>query len=54
MLKGLLGPLLIRLNVAAAIYRRNSILHHMPIMEVVGVTALTGAVSYLVSSPPTF
>ena len=30
-------------------YRRNSILHDYPIVEVVGFTAITAAVSYLVS-----
>ncbi|ETW79134.1 chloride channel [Heterobasidion irregulare TC 32-1] len=45
---GVLGALLIKLNVAAAVYRRHSILHQMPILEVVGVTAITAAVSYLI------
>ncbi|KAI0794494.1 chloride channel [Fomes fomentarius] len=45
---GLLGSLLIKLNAAAAVYRRHSILHDYPIIEVVGFTAITAAVSYLV------
>lgn len=46
--QGLLGHLLLRLNVAIAVYRKNSVLNEMPIMEVVGATAITAAVSYLV------
>lgn len=46
--QGLLGSLLIKLNAAAAVYRRHSILHDYPIVEVVGFTAITAAVSYLV------
>ncbi|KAM5536604.1 hypothetical protein V8D89_009699 [Ganoderma adspersum] len=45
---GLLGSLLIKLNAAAAVYRRHSQLHEYPILEVVGFTAITAAVSYLV------
>ncbi|KAI0738583.1 chloride channel [Daedaleopsis nitida] len=44
---GLLGSLLIKLNAAVAVYRRHSLLHEYPI-EVIGFTAVTGAVSYLV------
>ena len=33
---------------AAAVYRRNSILHEWPILEVTGAAAVTAAVSYLV------
>ncbi|KAI0681933.1 chloride channel [Cerioporus squamosus] len=47
-LGGLLGSLLIKLNAAAAAYRRHSVLHEWPIVEVVGFTAITAAVSYLV------
>ncbi|EIW58503.1 uncharacterized protein TRAVEDRAFT_58724 [Trametes versicolor FP-101664 SS1] len=43
---GLLGSLLIKLNTAAAVYRRHSMLHEWPIVEVVGFTAITAAVSY--------
>ncbi|KZT07272.1 Cl-channel protein, partial [Laetiporus sulphureus 93-53] len=45
---GLLGSLLIKLNAAAAVYRRNSILNNWPTLEVVGFSAITAAVSYLV------
>ncbi|KAI0286118.1 chloride channel [Russula aff. rugulosa BPL654] len=45
---GVLGSLLIKLNIAAAVYRRNSILHEWPILEVTGAAAITAAVSYLV------
>ncbi|TFK51880.1 hypothetical protein OE88DRAFT_1658562 [Heliocybe sulcata] len=45
---GVLGSLLIKLNVAAAVYRRNSVLHEWPVLEVIGVSAITAAVSYLV------
>ncbi|RDX51224.1 hypothetical protein OH76DRAFT_1378993 [Lentinus brumalis] len=47
-LGGLLGSLLIKLNAAVAAYRRHSVLHEWPIVEVVGFTAITAAVSYLV------
>ncbi|KAI0629368.1 chloride channel [Trametes polyzona] len=43
---GLLGSLLIKLNTAAAVYRRHSVLYEWPIVEVVGFTAITAAVSY--------
>ncbi|KAJ6485834.1 Cl-channel protein [Mycena sanguinolenta] len=45
---GILGPLLIKLNVEIALYRRNSVLNDWPILEVVGVSAITAATSYLV------
>ncbi|KAH9975687.1 Cl-channel protein [Lactifluus volemus] len=45
---GVLGSLLIKLNITAAVYRRNSILHEWPITEVIGAAAVTAAVSYLV------
>ncbi|KAF4611188.1 hypothetical protein D9613_006904 [Agrocybe pediades] len=45
---GVLGSLLIRLNVEIALYRRNSILSKMPVLEVVTVSAVTAAVSYLI------
>ncbi|KAI9433558.1 Cl-channel protein [Lactarius indigo] len=45
---GVLGSLLTKLNIAAAVYRRNSVLHEWPILEVTGVAAVTAAVSYLV------
>ncbi|OSD04776.1 hypothetical protein PYCCODRAFT_1450809 [Trametes coccinea BRFM310] len=45
---GLLGSLLIKLNTAVAVYRRHSILHDWPIVEVIGFTAITAAISYLV------
>lgn len=45
---GVLGSLLIKLNIAAAVYRRNSILHEWPILEVTGAAAITAAVSYLI------
>ncbi|CDO69766.1 hypothetical protein BN946_scf184766.g11 [Trametes cinnabarina] len=45
---GLLGSLLIKLNTAAAVYRRHSVLHDWPIVEVIGFTAITAAISYLV------
>ncbi|KII87504.1 hypothetical protein PLICRDRAFT_43156 [Plicaturopsis crispa FD-325 SS-3] len=44
---GVLGSLLIKMNVAVAIFRRDSGLHEWPILEVVGVSAVTAAVSYL-------
>ena len=43
---------MIKLNVRFAVYRRNSILYQWPVMEVVGVSAITAAVSYLVSLIP--
>ncbi|KIP04518.1 hypothetical protein PHLGIDRAFT_109438 [Phlebiopsis gigantea 11061_1 CR5-6] len=45
---GLVGSLLIRLNAAAAVYRRNSSIHEWPVLEVVGFSALTATVCYLV------
>ncbi|KAI0773298.1 chloride channel [Trametes elegans] len=45
---GILGTLLIKLNTAAAVYRRHSALYEWPIVEVVGFTAITAAISYLV------
>ena len=47
--QGALGSLLIKLNVRIAVYRRNSILYQWPILEVVGVSAITAATSYLVN-----
>ncbi|KAI0047852.1 Cl-channel protein [Auriscalpium vulgare] len=44
---GVLGSLLIKLNVAVAVYRRNSFLNDWPITEVVGAAAVTAAISYL-------
>ena len=49
-MQGVLGSFLIKLNIAAAVYRRNSILHDCPILEVTGAAAITAAVSYLVST----
>ena len=46
--QGALGSLLIKLNVRIAVYRRNSVLYQWPVLEVVGVSAITAAVSYLV------
>ncbi|KAF5362525.1 hypothetical protein D9756_002456 [Leucocoprinus leucothites] len=45
---GVLGSFLIKLNVKITVYRRNSIIADWPILEVVCVTAVTAAVSYLV------
>ncbi|KAH8111035.1 Cl-channel protein [Phellopilus nigrolimitatus] len=45
---GVLGSLLIKLNVMAAVYRQRSILRDYPILEVVGATAITGCISYLI------
>lgn len=47
-MQGVLGSLLIRLNVEIAL-RRNTLLREWPILEVVCVSAVTAAVSYLVS-----
>ncbi|PCH36351.1 hypothetical protein WOLCODRAFT_140358 [Wolfiporia cocos MD-104 SS10] len=47
-LGGLLGSLLIKMNAAAAVYRHNSILRSLPTLEVIGFSAITAAVSYLV------
>ena len=48
--QGVLGSLLTKMNISAAVYRRNSILHEWPIMEVTGAAAVTAAISYLVRS----
>jgi chloride channel 3/4/5 len=40
--------MLIKANVAIAVYRRNSQLHDWPILEVVGAAAVTAALSYLI------
>ncbi|KAJ7746724.1 Cl-channel protein [Mycena maculata] len=45
---GILGSVLIKLNVEVALYRRNSVLNEWPVLEVVGVSAITAAISYLV------
>ncbi|KAJ7132162.1 Cl-channel protein [Mycena epipterygia] len=45
---GILGSLLIKLNVEVALYRRNSVLNEWPVLEVVGASAITAAISYLV------
>uniref|UniRef100_A0A8H8CIA3 Chloride channel protein n=1 Tax=Psilocybe cubensis TaxID=181762 RepID=A0A8H8CIA3_PSICU len=47
-LGGILGTLLIRLNVEIALYRRNSVLNDWPVLEVVCATSVTAAVSYLI------
>ena len=47
-IQGVVGSLLIRLNVAAAVYRKSSYISEHPIMEVIGVTAVTGCISYLI------
>jgi hypothetical protein len=49
--QGVLGSLLIKLNVEVALYRRNSVLNDWPVLEVVGASAITAAISYLVRSP---
>ncbi|KAN0129315.1 chloride channel [Lactarius tabidus] len=41
---GVLGSLLTKLNIAAAVYRRNSILHEYPLLEVTGAAAVTATV----------
>ncbi|KAF8889352.1 Cl-channel protein [Infundibulicybe gibba] len=46
-LGGVLGSLLIKLNVEIALYRRNSLLADWPVLEVVGASAITAAISYL-------
>ncbi|EKM81818.1 hypothetical protein AGABI1DRAFT_118889 [Agaricus bisporus var. burnettii JB137-S8] len=46
---GIFGSLLIKLNVRIAVYRENSPIRDWPILEVVCVSAVTAAVSYLVS-----
>ncbi|PBK72548.1 Cl-channel protein [Armillaria solidipes] len=45
---GVAGSLLIKLNVEFALFRRNSILNEWPVVEVVGASAITAAISYLV------
>ncbi|KDQ61345.1 hypothetical protein JAAARDRAFT_149999 [Jaapia argillacea MUCL 33604] len=45
---GILGPVLIKLNVAVAVYRRHSMPNDWPVLEVIGVSAITAAISYLV------
>ncbi|EKM50668.1 uncharacterized protein PHACADRAFT_264052 [Phanerochaete carnosa HHB-10118-sp] len=45
---GVVGSFLIRLNAAAAVYRRNSSIYDWPVLEVVSFAALTGAICYLV------
>ncbi|KJA28132.1 hypothetical protein HYPSUDRAFT_34482 [Hypholoma sublateritium FD-334 SS-4] len=45
---GILGSLLIKLNVEIALYRRNSVLNDWPVLEVISVSAVTAAVSYLI------
>ncbi|KAJ3849426.1 Cl-channel protein [Lentinula lateritia] len=45
---GVLGSLLIKLNVEIALYRRNSVLNEYPILEVATVSAITAAIAYLV------
>ena len=47
--QGVLGSLLIELNVKVAVYRKNSMIADWPVLEVICVTAITAAVSYLVS-----
>ena len=51
-MQGVLGSFLIKLNITAAVYRRNSILHEWPLLEVTGAAAVTAAVSYLVRVEP--
>lgn len=46
--QGVLGSVLIKLNAAAAAWRRQSIWHEWPVLEVLGVSAVTAAISYLV------
>lgn len=50
-LKGLLGALFIKLNVAAALYRRNTQIREWPLLEVVAVTTITAVLSYMVRNP---
>ncbi|KAF5355341.1 hypothetical protein D9758_006073 [Tetrapyrgos nigripes] len=45
---GVLGSILIKLNVEAALYRRNSVINDWPVLEVIGVSAITAALSYLI------
>ncbi|KDQ18892.1 hypothetical protein BOTBODRAFT_478226 [Botryobasidium botryosum FD-172 SS1] len=46
---GLLGALFIKINVAVALYRKRSMLREWPLIEVVGVTAITAVLSYMVA-----
>jgi chloride channel 3/4/5 len=52
-LQGVLGSILIKLNVAVATYRHTSSLKEWPLLEVLGVSAITAAMSYLVRAPST-
>ncbi|KAJ4473627.1 Cl-channel protein [Lentinula aciculospora] len=45
---GVLGSLLIKLNVEIALYRKSSVLNEYPILEVATVSAITAAIAYLV------
>ncbi|KIY43083.1 Cl-channel protein [Fistulina hepatica ATCC 64428] len=45
---GVLGSLLIRINVEVALYRKNSLLRDFPVTEVVAFSALTATISYMV------
>ncbi|KIY66841.1 Cl-channel protein [Cylindrobasidium torrendii FP15055 ss-10] len=45
---GLLGHLMIKMNVQFAVFRRTSALHEWPVLEVVTVSALTASLSYLI------
>lgn len=45
---GVLGSMLIRLNVEIAIFRKQSVINDWPVLEVVCATAVTAAFSYLV------
>ncbi|KAG2011665.1 voltage-gated chloride channel [Coprinopsis cinerea AmutBmut pab1-1] len=45
---GVLGSWLIRLNVEFAIYRRQSVIHDWPVLEVVAASAVTATLSYIV------
>jgi hypothetical protein len=47
--KGVLGSWLIRLNVEFAIYRRQSVINDWPVLEVVTASAITAALSFIVS-----
>ena len=46
---GVLGAVLIQLNVSAAIYRRHTQIQQWPLLEVAAVTAITAVVSAIVS-----
>ena len=45
---------MIRLNVEVALYRRNSGLGDWPVLEVISISAVTAAISYLVCGHPSF